>query len=57
MTADNITLYCNDISKNSVHCNRYITLKIPDVDMTVKKIIADSEWKYKDGNTYCEEHK
>lgn len=51
-----LTLYCDHISSNQVHCNKYKSLKV-DFDTTVRDAIEDSDWGIVDDEVRCEEHK
>lgn len=59
MTARELTLDCDHVSKHQVHCNRYTVIDVYDVNMTVSTLINESEWRLdpETGETFCEDHK
>lgn len=50
-----INLYCEHISKNSVHCDRYTTLGGNTIDECVSKV-EESDWQVSDGEVICPNH-
>jgi hypothetical protein len=52
----NITVYCEHVSDNSVHCNKYNTLIMQGRSETVSEVIEESKWEIRNDKIYCPEH-
>lgn len=57
MGAPHVTVYCDNVNSNHVHCNKYNKIAVENVDETFVEVIERSSWSYRDGNFYCPEHK
>lgn len=51
----NITVYCNHISKRSVHYNKYLQISTEDVQKINSKI-EENGWTVKEEEVICDEH-
>jgi len=51
-----LTIYCDHVSDNHVHCNKYAVIPIED-EQTFEDAVKESYWTIDDaGNIYCQEH-
>lgn len=57
MNGQTLTLYCDHVSKNHVHCNRVTKVTVDNIDRTVREIIeAKTGWEVRRGEMFCDEH-
>lgn len=50
-----VTVYCDDVSKNHVHCNKYLTVAVTDTDEIDEKI-EEQGWQVTEDGIYCDDH-
>lgn len=50
-----ITAFCDHISTNHVHCNRYVRAKLDDPN-NVEKALEEKGWEVEGDETYCGDH-
>lgn len=51
-----LEIYCQHVSRNSVHCNMHTSLAVWDFDVPVREVIEKSEWAIVDGDVKCPMH-
>ena len=53
-----VTLFCENVSRNHVHCNRYTTIDVQQLNRSIDEVIEETEWSYNNKRKIlCPAHK